>query len=209
MSELPGSGSDKDVRGERASSDPELWVSNYGDDLFRFASVRLRNVSAAEDLVQETFLAALKARDGFRGQSSEKNWLLGILKNKIADYFRQAAREATPSTSNEFLESQEALLHLSDSASEHWTHGITPKEWAAPEMSLDRQEFWDTLQNCSAKLPKNIARVYAMRELDETGTDEICSRLNISPANLWVILHRARTGLRRCLEIHWFGRQGK
>ncbi len=209
MSELPGNGSDKDDRGERASNDPELWVSNYGDDLFRFASVRLRNVSAAEDLVQETFLAALKARDGFRGQSSEKNWLLGILKNKIADYFRQSAREATSSTAQEFQEDQTTLLHLSDRPNEGWMHSTAPKDWAAPELNLDRQEFWETLHNCSSKLPRHIGRVYAMRELDEASAEEICARLKISPANLWVILHRARAGLRRCLEVHWFGRDGK
>ncbi len=200
---------DSESSGAGAGSDPELWVANYGDDLFRFASMRLRDVSTAEDLVQETFLAALKARGGFRGQSSEKNWLLGIIKNKIADYFRESVRKLTPLTGKEFEENQAALMHLSDSANDGWMHGTAPKNWAAPEMSLDRQEFWDTLENCLSKLPRHIGRVYAMRELDEVSTLEICSRLKISPANLWVILHRARAGLRRCLEIHWFGPEGK
>jgi len=68
---------------------PEAWVDQYGDALFGFALARVNNRDAAEDLVQETFLAAIKARDRFKGQSSEKTWLFGILKHKLIDYYRK------------------------------------------------------------------------------------------------------------------------
>ena len=76
-------------------SDPERWVELHGDYLFRFAIMRLRDASKAEDAVQETFLAALKGGKSFAGRSAEKSWLVGILKNKISDYYRKASRETS------------------------------------------------------------------------------------------------------------------
>ena len=193
----------------RRGSNPETWVAEYGDDLFRFALVRLRDRSGAEDLVQETFLAALKAPASFRGEATERNWLMGILKNKIADYFRKLARE-TSLANVEFLQDVQAeSLRKSVPDAGRWGHGVGPKEWVAMESSLERQEFWETLNDCSGKLPRNVAQVYAMREIDEVSAEKICAHLQISPANLWVMLHRARAALRRCLEIHWFGREAK
>src|SRR6516165_7142061 len=74
-------------------SDPERWVEEHGDYLFKYALSRLRDTARAEDLVQETFLAALKGAREFQGRSSEKSWLVGILKNKIYDCYRKAGRE--------------------------------------------------------------------------------------------------------------------
>ena len=76
-------------------SDPERWVELHGDYLFKYAMMRLRDRAQAEDAVQETFLAALKGGKTFAGRSAEKSWLVGILKNKICDYYRRASRETT------------------------------------------------------------------------------------------------------------------
>ena len=76
-------------------SDPERWVGEHGDYLFKYALVRLRDSTKAEDMVQETFLAALKGGSSFAGKSKEKSWLVGILKNKICDYYRKASRETS------------------------------------------------------------------------------------------------------------------
>jgi RNA polymerase sigma-70 factor (ECF subfamily) len=88
-------------------SDPERWVETHGHYLFKYALVRLRDVSKAEDVVQETFLAALKGGRTFEGRSAEKTWLVGILKNKIGDYFRKASRE-TPFTDLGFYHDEES-----------------------------------------------------------------------------------------------------
>ena len=73
-------------------SDPERWVELYGDYLFKYALMRLRDAAKAEDAVQETFLAALKGGKTFAGRSAEKSWLVGILKNKVCDHYPKASR---------------------------------------------------------------------------------------------------------------------
>ncbi|MSU58371.1 MAG: hypothetical protein EXS35_09350 [Pedosphaera sp.] len=78
-----------------ALSDPERWVDEHGDYLFKYALMRLRDPARAEDAVQETFLAALKGGKSFQGRSAEKSWLVGILKNKICDHYRKASRETS------------------------------------------------------------------------------------------------------------------
>src|SRR5436190_21724511 len=78
----------------KLTADPGRWLDDHGDYLFKYASFRLRDDTAAEDAVQETFLAALKAYRKFEGRGSERTWLVGILKHKIIDHFRKALREA-------------------------------------------------------------------------------------------------------------------
>ncbi len=74
-------------------SNPEDWVDQHGDYCFRFAVLRVHDSEVAQDLVQETFVAALEARDRFAGRSAERGWLVGILKHKLIDHFRRTSRE--------------------------------------------------------------------------------------------------------------------
>ncbi len=191
-------------------SDPERWVEAYGDYLFKYALMRLRDSAKAEDAVQETFLAALKGGKTFAGRSAEKSWLIGILKNKICDYYRKASRE-TSFTDMEFYSDEESDRFIPDGLfKDGWIHELGPLEWPSdPGASLDSQEFWKTFHDCSSKLPKNIAATFNLREVDGVESKEICSMLNISENNLWVMLHRARMALRRCLETNWFGKQAE
>src|SRR5258706_10877072 len=90
--------------------DPEGWVEQYGDDLFGFAAARVRNRAIAQDLVQETFLAGIKTSQGFAGRSSERSWLFGILRNKLADYYRlQNQEEAITDTDSPLPEERGAF----------------------------------------------------------------------------------------------------
>jgi RNA polymerase sigma-70 factor (TIGR02943 family) len=190
-------------------SDPELWVEQHGDYLFRYALTRLRDPARAEDMVQETFLAALKGGKKFQGRSQEKSWLVGILKNKIVDHYRKASRE-TSFTDMEFYSDEESDRFIPDGLfKDGWIHELGPLEWSTePGASIDSEEFWKTYQDCNGKLPKNVAAVFNLREVDGVESKEICSILNISEGNLWVMLHRARMALRRCLETNWFGKEG-
>lgn len=187
-------------------SDPEQWVELHGDYLFKYALLRLRDPAKAEDAVQETFLAALKGGKSFAGRSAEKSWLVGILKNKIYDHYRQAGRE-TSFTDLEFYADEESERFVPDGLlQDSWIHDRGPLDWSGPGASLDSALFWRTFQECSSKLPKNVAVVFQLREVDGLESREICDLLGISESNLWVMLHRARMALRRCLETNWFGK---
>ncbi len=190
-------------------TDPERWVEDYGDYLFKYALSRLRDPSRAEDMVQETFLAALKGGKAFQGQSAAKSWLVGILKNKICDHYRKASRE-TSFTDMEFYSTEdERSFAVEGLNKDAWLPESRPQEWREPGASLDNEKFWQAFRDCSNKLPKNVGIVFNLKEVDEVESKEICAMLDISESNLWVMLHRARMALRRCLEINWFGRQNK
>ena len=168
--------------------------------LLRVATLQLRNNEAAEDVVQETLVAALQGAAGFSGRSSVKTWLTGILKHKIVDAIRRRAREPVFAQLEDECRVDD-LDPLFD-ASGHWEN--PPAEWGNPEADLSRRQFFDIMQFCLEKLPPNTARVFMMREVMELEGDEICKELTISSTNLWVILYRARMALRQCLEQHWF-----
>ncbi|MCK5081295.1 MAG: sigma-70 family RNA polymerase sigma factor [Candidatus Omnitrophica bacterium] len=181
------------------STDPELWVDAYGNYLYHFALSRLRNTTEAENVVQETFLAALKARDSFSGRSTERTWLIGILKHKIIDVMRKGYREKPVS---DLQKNEEAIDQFFD-------HAGHPKKdvskWIAkPDELLEKKEFWHVFYKCSEKLPKTTADAFLLREIEKMDSTEICSILKITSSNLWVLLHRARLQLRECLEINWF-----
>ena len=179
------------------------------DYLFNYAMKRLRDLTDAEDVVQETFLATLKGGKIFAGRSVERSWLVGILKNKICDHYRRASRE-TRFTDLEFYSDEESGRFVAEGLRKGaWIHELGPREWPNPRESLDNEEFWQTYRDCSGKLPKNIAAVFNLREVDDLDSKGICRLLNISEKNLWVMLHRARMALRRCLEINWFGKEGE
>src|SRR5216110_3863392 len=129
-------------------SDPERWVELYGDYLFKYALMRLRDAACAEDAVQETFLAALKGGKTFSGRSAEKTWLVGILKNKICVHYRKASRE-TSFTDMEFYSDEESDRFIPDGIFQGgWIHELGPMEWSPdPGASLDRQVFWKTFHD--------------------------------------------------------------
>jgi len=182
-------------------NNPERWVDEHGDVLYRYALARVRNPDLAQDLVQETLLAAMRSRERFAGQSTVRSWLCGILKHKLCDHFRKRGRE-TSFTDLEFLadEFEEKFVPQG-----FWVHMTGPKEWRPePDEVMHRDDFWQTMRDCLAKLPERIAAVFTLREMDEIESKEICAMLNISENNLWVMLHRARMALRECLAMNWF-----
>lgn len=179
--------------------DPERWLAEYGDYLFRYAVSRLRDRAAAEDAVQETFLAALKARSTFSGRSAEKTWLVGILKHKIVDHIRKDSREQT----YEDAEQVDGRVDDFFDAKGHWKAG--PPEWSVnPRKAFEQKEFWDVLQGCLAGLKGRHRTAFMLRELDGVSGEEICKTLGITSTNLWVILYRAREKLQTCLQENWF-----
>jgi len=184
-----------------AASDPSTWVAQHGDALFRYALMKMRDESQAEDMVQETFLAALKARANFSGNSSEKTWLIGILKHKIIDHFRKHKREQ----SSDDIESLSEQLDQQFDHTGHWS--IPMRAWQEPEQAHEDKEFWKVFSACIAHLPDHLADLFILREVKGLSSEEICKLLDISTTNnMWVMLSRARMRLRGCLDARWFNR---
>lgn len=183
-------------------SNPETWVDEHGDALFGYALGRLKNRASAEDVVQETLLAALRSQDRFSGTSSVRTWLIGILKHKIVDLIRRESREQP----SEEIETMEAPEELFFDKKGHWR--IKPVDWQVhPDRILEQKEFMAVLRNCLAHLPDRLHHLFVLRELEDRDSAEICKDLDITPTNLWVMLHRARMRLRGCLTENWFGEQ--
>lgn len=182
-------------------SDPGQWPDLYGDTLYRHALFRLRDPMAAEEVVQETFLAALQARERFAGNASEKTWLIGILKHKIIDHLRKITRERPH---DEELQPLDTLEQESFDGRGHWK--IDVGRWSNPDGSLEQEQFWRTLQGCVERLPPRMASLFILREIDGMESEAICQELALSTTNnLWTLLSRMRMRLRQCLEQQWFG----
>ncbi|MCK4880238.1 MAG: sigma-70 family RNA polymerase sigma factor [Bacteroidales bacterium] len=185
--------------------DPQHWLERYGDYLFNYAVVRVNDRGKAEDLVQETFLAGLKARDRFRGESTERTWLTSILKRKIIDTYRKKYT----SKESSFGEHEQTVFDGDFYRSEepfrgHWLEGMGPNSHSLlPEGELEQAELMKFIRLCIENLPPQLAASFVMKMIDEEDSDTICKELGITSSNLWVMLHRARLRMRDCLEKKW------
>ncbi|HRI14381.1 MAG TPA: sigma-70 family RNA polymerase sigma factor [Verrucomicrobiota bacterium] len=180
--------------------DPESWVERHGDYLFNYAVGQLRDATAAEDLVQDTLVAALRTQDRFARRSSERTWLTGILRHKILDHFRQQQRRPTVPL---VTEGDGGSGGLSDDTL-LWLHEVAD-ECASPSRRLELAEFHDALVQAMGTLPPRIAQVFELHALQDLPSETVCEEMKISPENLWVMLHRARKQLRSVLESMWEG----
>jgi RNA polymerase sigma-70 factor (ECF subfamily) len=188
---------------DQTASDPEEWVDRYGDGLYRFAILRLGSPDVAADVVQETFLEALRVRDSFAGRSSEWTWLVGILRHKIGDHQRRVLREPAATLGEPTQATSESPFDRRG----RWR--VAPANWGDPSQAFECREFWEVFGKCLSELPRGLGDAFFLRELDGLDADEVQNRLGITPANLWKRLHRARSLLRQCLQSGWFGQQAK
>ncbi|MBI2277082.1 MAG: sigma-70 family RNA polymerase sigma factor [Dechloromonas sp.] len=173
-------------------------------DMIKFANLQLCDEAQAEDVVQEALIAALDNTKEFAGRSAVKTWIFAILKNKIVDLIRQQARTTNVSALSAEEENLDQAFESLFKTNAHWAPGARPTNWGDPEESLRQQRFWDVFDACLKHLPENTARVFMMREFLEFETTEVCRELGLTTNNCNVILHRARNGLRHCLESNWF-----
>ncbi len=192
---------------QKSQLDPQKWVERHGDYLFNYAVVRINDREKAEDLVQETFLSALKAAENFKGKSSERTWLISILKRKIIDTYRKrgTSRESSVedfgkgAADRDFFEYEVPIPG-------HWNEEMRPHSRSLlPEGGLEEAELMRIIEACIAALPPNLAAAFVMKLIDEAESEDICKELGITPSNLWVMLHRARLKMRKCVEARWTG----
>lgn len=190
------------VMHESPTSHPAQWVDRHGDALYRYAMLFVRDAATAEDLVQEALLAALKAKDRFEERSTERTWLIGILRHKILDHFRRA-RRAPADRSVEINPAEEPGPFDSNGK---WKS--KPLEWPDdPSYSTECADFWATFRECLSTVPPGAREAFCLIELEGLSPETLREVLDISATNLWSRLHRARLLLRRCLENNWFGRR--
>ena len=177
------------------------WVEEYSDTLFKFACVRVGDRETAKDLVQETFLSALQNLDSFRGESAQETWLIAILKNKIIDHYRK--KEVSKSIPLIDEDGTSELDKYFDEEGE-WTSSAGPVSWNASGYEILRsKEFLEILQKCLSKLSDDRRSVFVSKYLDELDSEEICKQLELTTSNYWVIMHRAKLQIRRCIERKW------
>lgn len=182
-------------------------LDGFRVDLLRFAVLQLRDQAAAEDAVQESMLAALEAAPRFEQRSQLKTWVFSILKHKIIDIIRHRCRE--PLLEHGIDEFPAGAFDPLFDERGFWQRDERPADWGDPVKSFESARFWAVFEACLNHLPENTARIFMMREFLGFDTGEICKELAVNPTNCWVVLHRARMGLRLCLEETWFDTGGK
>jgi len=178
---------------ETAQTYAHRWLQDYGDKLYHYALARVGgNAALAEDLLQETLLAGMKGYSQFENKSTVETWLTGILRRKIVDFYRQQGRRGREYPIEELFFETGSIKHL-----ENWNFEA--------DQLLENQEFLAAVKSCLQSLNTPLSEAFSLSVVDGLDTKETCKILGITPTNLSVRLHRARMGLRRCLEIKWFG----
>jgi len=180
----------------------EKWVELYTDDLYARAYHKTSDRALAEDLTQDTFLAALQNIKSFKGDSSPRTWLFAILNNKIIDHYRKKIK--TPLSVSQ-LGRTEGKGSSPFDQDEKWIKQHAPVSWDTDEPNLlDNEDFLKVFGLCIEDLPEKWRlAIHSKYFTDKKGTN-ISQELEITTSNYWQILHRAKLQLRECLEEGWF-----
>ncbi|WP_228852371.1 sigma-70 family RNA polymerase sigma factor [Aegicerativicinus sediminis] len=176
---------------------PELWIDNYSDFLFHYTIQRVNDRELAKDIVQETFLAALNSMKNFKGEASERTWLVAILKRKIIDYYRRVNSKKG--------KAEVHIIYTDDEQEGDWLEEKVADPFLKnAEDKLENTELGEAIYKCLEKLPKKQAEAFKMKTILGYETETICNELDVTPSNFWVLIHRARTSLSQCMEENWF-----
>tara|TARA_R100000935_G_C2776272_1_gene139789 strand:+ start:143 stop:694 length:552 start_codon:yes stop_codon:yes gene_type:complete len=176
--------------------DPNKWVNKYSDYLFNFTIVRVNDREVAHDLISETFLAGLKSMKNFKGEATERTWLISILKRKIIDHYRKSnSRKGKAEIKIQYNDDSNEGDWLEENASDRFDK--------TAEDVMENEELGMAILECMEQLTDKQAKIFKMKTIDGFETEAICNEFNITPSNLWVIIHRARTTLAQCLEKNW------
>ena len=172
------------------------WVDDYSDDLYAWAYTKTKDKELAQDIVQDTFLAALQQIEKFSQRSHPKTWLFAILNNKIADVYRKRKHIAV--LDNDTQESSD--MFTEDGM---WKSEYMPTEWYGESNLLDNPEFIDVWEQCLQRLPEKWLTTVEITYFEKKYVQDD-SNVILSKSNYWQILHKSRLQLRKCLEFHWF-----
>jgi RNA polymerase sigma-70 factor, ECF subfamily len=176
-------------------SEPCQHPGMHRDYLFRFAMRRVGEADLADDLVQETMLAALAQKNaGFAGRSTYRVWLAGILKHKMMDALRERSKFVPLMVTDEDGEESQ----FSPGLMLMQANGAPAND---PQHACELSELLAQVQDALASLPAGVAEVFMAREVEGETTESIAARSGLTPANIWVRVHRAR----KALQAHLAG----
>jgi RNA polymerase sigma-70 factor, ECF subfamily len=154
-------------------------VGGQRDYLVRYARRRLRDPALAEDVVHDVLAAVIAGQARFEGRSSLRTWLVGILKHKMVDMLRRHAGECS----------------LDARIEDGWNRADTAPHAIEPSLLVEQRQSLAEVLSRIAALPPSLRHAFEQCVLLERSTGEICEQLDITPANLWVRVHRARKAL--------------
>lgn len=175
-------------------------VTEHTDYLFQYAKLKLKHEDDIKDLIQETFLSALKNFNQFQNKSSIKTWLTSILRNKIIDHLKKKSTM----TIDDYLSATDEhfnQMFFDTTNFNRWQEKILPNQFINSDFNThEKNEFASVLYQCIDHLPEKIKPIFISKYLDEEKSETICKEFNISQSNYWVIIFRCKTYLRNCLE---------
>lgn len=181
--------------------EPLRWLEEHGDALYAYCLLRVRESATAEKLVEDALISAITAVKTYKGQSSERAWLIGILKRKILGHLRRVAKGKPLDAGR----NPDEYTNRYFDESEKWQ--VPVNDWSDTDESLERKRFRTVFRDCVERLPERLRILYALKELDGLEPEELLDALNIETEdNLRVMLFRARAHLHQCLQTNWFKR---
>lgn len=179
-------------------------VNQYQNMLVRLAMGYVPSRAVAEEVVQETWLGVLQSIHRFEGRSSLKTWLCHILTNTAKKRGQREARILTFSELGAEDDEEGPTLEPErfNATNQHWA--MPPQSWGDDaEQRLLSQEVRTLITQAIEALPANQRQVIALRDVEGWTPEEVCNILDISETNQRVLLHRARTRVRRALEQYF------
>ncbi|MBK1883572.1 sigma-70 family RNA polymerase sigma factor [Luteolibacter pohnpeiensis] len=174
------------------------------DALYGFAMMRMRDHHHAEELVQDAILTAWRKRGDFKGESSIKTWLIGILRFKILDFHRSAQR--TPTMRNQHAgaddDPSDPMDRLFDAHGSWKIHPSAGLEILSdsPDHTVGQLEKIARLNHCIMCLPETLRVLFTARELNFMDLEDAADLARVAVASIPVLLTRARHSLRACLQ---------
>ena len=186
-------------RGEESAY--QYLVDRYGPLMLRVASRHVRGPGLAQEVVQDTWLNVVSGIGTFEGRSSLKTWIFRILVNRAKT---RGARESRMLPFSALMRDgaddafQPELLVDREGASGRWAAAASGD--GQPELRLIANETLEQTRHAIKRLPASQRSVIAMRDVEGHSADEVCSALGISGVNQRVLLHRARSAVRRELK---------
>ena len=171
--------------------------------MMRVALRYVRNRTVAEEVVQETWLGVLSGLERFEGSAALKTWIFRILTNRAITRAQREGRAVPFSSLGDDGDGEPAVdPDRFRPESDRWAGGWKSFPQPLPEERLLERETLAMIEAAIAELPERQHSVIVMRDVEGWTAEEVCQSLEISEANQRVLLHRARSKVRSCLESY-------